>query len=108
VFTERISEAALPEHKSWDHEILVIKGKTPTHYRGLILLSKKEEDFLKEYIKKHLEKKFIRLLTLPIGYGVLFAPKKDGTLRPYIDYRRLNKIIRKNRYPLLRINELQD
>ena len=43
-------------------------------------LSKKEEDFLKEYIKKHLEKKFIRPLNSPIGHGVLFIPKKDRTL----------------------------
>jgi hypothetical protein len=59
MFKERIGKAALPEHKPWDYKIPIIKGKTPTYYRGLILLSKKEEDFLKDYIKKHLEKKFI-------------------------------------------------
>jgi RNase H-like domain found in reverse transcriptase/Reverse transcriptase (RNA-dependent DNA polymerase)/Integrase zinc binding domain/Chromo (CHRromatin Organisation MOdifier) domain/Retroviral aspartyl protease len=108
VFNERIGEAALPEHKPWDHEIPIIEGKTPTHYGGLIPLSKKEEDFLKDYIEKHLEKKFIRPSSSPIAHGVLFAPKKDGTLRPCIDYRKLNEITRKNRYPLPRIDELQD
>jgi hypothetical protein len=79
VFKERISEAALSEHKLWDYKIPIIKGKTPTYYKGLIPLSKKEEDFLKEYIKKHLEKKFIQLLNSPIAHSVLFTLKKDST-----------------------------
>jgi hypothetical protein len=108
LFKEREGEAALPEHKPWDHEIPIEEGQTPSHYGGLIPLSKKEEDFLKEYIEKHLEKRFIRPSTSPIAHGVLFAPKKDGGLRPCIDYRKLNAITKKNRYPLPRIDELQD
>ena len=69
---------------------------------------KKEEDILYEYIKENLVKRYIRELVLPIRHGVLFVLKKNGILRVYIDYRKLNAIIRKNRYPLLRINELQD
>ena len=108
LFKEREGEAALPEHRPWDHEIPIEEGQTPNHYGGLIPLSKKEEDFLKEYIEKHLEKRFIRPSTSLIAHGVLFAPKKDGSLRPCIDYRKLNAIIKKNRYPLPRIDELQD
>ncbi|GAM88161.1 hypothetical protein ANO11243_061920 [Dothideomycetidae sp. 11243] len=108
LFREKEGKAALPQHKPWDHEIPFEEGKSPTHYQGLIPLSKKEEDFLKEYIGKHLEKGFIRPSKSPIAHGVLFAPKKDGSLRPCIDYRKLNAITRKNRYPLPRIDELQD
>jgi len=108
LFKEREGEAALPKHQPWDHEIVFEEGKTPTHYGGLIPLSKREEDFLKEYIEKHMEKKFIRPSKSPIAHGVLFAPKKDGGLRPCIDYRKLNDITVKNRYPLPRIDELQD
>jgi hypothetical protein len=108
LFTEKEGKAALPEHKPWDHEIPIMEGKTPTHYGGLIPLSKREEDFLKEYIEKQLEKGFIRPSRSPISHGVLFAPKKDGSLRPCIDYRKLNEITVKNRYPLPRINKLQD
>ena len=59
LFKEKKGEVALPKHKLWDHEIPIEDGKTLNHYRELISLSKKEEDFLKEYIKKHLAKGFI-------------------------------------------------
>jgi hypothetical protein len=108
LFTEKEGKAALLEHKPWDHEIPIVEGKTPTHYRGLIPLSKREENFLKEYIEKQLEKGFIRPSRSSILYSVLFAPKKDGSLRPCIDYRKLNDITVKNRYLLPRINELQN
>ena len=85
-----------------------MEGQKPTHYGGLIPLSKKEEDFLKDYVNKHLEKGFIRKSKSSIAHGVLFAPKKDGGLRVCIDYRKLNEITKKNRYPLPRIDELQD
>jgi hypothetical protein len=108
LFKERVGEAALPEHKPWDHTIPIEEGKTPTHYGGLRKLSEKEENFLKGYIDRLIQKKFIRQSASPISHAVLFAPKKDGDLRVCIDYRRLNEITRKNRYPLPRIDELQD
>ena len=108
LFKEKEGEVALSEHKSWDYKISIEDGKTPNHYRGLIPLFKKEEDFLKDYIEKYLAKGFIRPSKSLIVYDVLFALKKDGSLRPCIDYRKLNAIIKKNQYPLLRIDELQD
>ena len=108
LFKEKEGEAALSKYKLWDYEIPIEDGKIPNHYRGLISLFKKEEDFLKDYIEKHLAKGFIQPSKSLIVHGVLFAPKKDGSLRPYIDYRKLNAIIKKNWYPLLRIDELQD
>ena len=108
LFKEKEGEAALPKYKPWDYEIPIEDGKTLNHYGELISLSKKEEDFLKEYIKKHLAKGFIQPSKSSIAHGVLFAPKKNGSLRPCIDYRKLNAITKKNRYPLLRIDELQN
>ena len=55
-----------------------------------------------------LDKGFIRLSTSPWGAPVLFAKKKDKTLRLCIDYRQLNRVTIKNRYPLPRINDLFD
>ena len=51
---------------------------------------------------------FIKPSKSPYGSPVLFVKKKDGSLRMCIDYRALNKIIIKNRYPLPRIDELLD
>ncbi|GJZ26241.1 putative reverse transcriptase domain-containing protein [Tanacetum coccineum] len=54
------------------------------------------------------DKGFIRPSSSPWGAPVLFIKKKDGSFRMCIDYRELNKLIVKNRYPLLRINDLFD
>ncbi|GJU23161.1 putative reverse transcriptase domain-containing protein [Tanacetum coccineum] len=51
---------------------------------------------------------FIRPSTSPWGAPVLFVKKKDGSFRMYIDYRELNKLTIKNRYPLPRIDDLFD
>ena len=55
-----------------------------------------------------LDKGFIRSSTLPWGAPVLFSKKKDKTLRLCIDYRQLNSVTIKNRYPLQRIDDLFD
>ena len=51
---------------------------------------------------------FIRPSTSPWGAPVLFSKKKDKTLRLCIDYRKLNRVTVKNRYPLPRIDDLFD
>ena len=55
-----------------------------------------------------MSKGFIRPSVSPWGAPVLFLKKKDGTMRICIDYRRLNKVIVKNKYPLPRIDDLFD
>ena len=55
-----------------------------------------------------LDKGFIRPSTSSWGTSVLFTKKKDKTLRLFIDYRQLNKVTVKNRYPLPRIDDLFD
>nr|GEV42727.1 putative reverse transcriptase domain-containing protein [Tanacetum cinerariifolium] len=54
------------------------------------------------------DKGFIRPNSSPWGAPVLFVKKKDGSFRMFIDYRELNKLMVKNRYPLLRIDDLFD
>ena len=64
---------------------------------------------LRVQLHELLDKKgFIRPSTSPWGAPVLFAKKKDKTLRLCIDYRQLNRVTIKNRYPLPRIDDLFD
>jgi len=59
-------------------------------------------------LKEMLDKGYIRLSVSPWGAPILFVKKKDGTLRLCIDYRQLNKVTIKSKYPLPRIHDLFD
>jgi hypothetical protein len=63
---------------------------------------------LRNQIKELEEKEFIRPSMSPWGAPVLFVKKKDGSLRLCTDYRELNKVTIKNKYPLPRIDDLFD
>ena len=77
-------------------------SKTP--YR----MASSELKELKEQLQDLLDKGFIRPSISPWGASVLFVKKKDGSMRMCIDYRELNKVLIKNRYPLPRIDDLLD
>ena len=61
---------------------------------------------LRVQLQELLDKGFIRPSTSPLGAPVLFAKKKNKTLRLCIDYRKLNRVTIKNRYPLSKIEDL--
>ncbi|GJR51673.1 putative reverse transcriptase domain-containing protein [Tanacetum coccineum] len=63
---------------------------------------------LSEQLQELSDKGFIRPSSSPWGAPVLFVKKKDGSFRMCIDYRELNKLTVKNRYPLSRIDDLFD
>ena len=63
---------------------------------------------LKKQLDELLSKGFIQPSSSPWGAPVLFVKKKDGSMRMCIDYRELNMVTIKNRYPLLRIDDLFD
>lgn len=107
MFIEKVGLGALPKHKPWDHEIKLMEGKYPG-FMPIYKLTEKELEVLRKYIDEMMKKGFIRKSKSSAGYPVLFAPKKDGTLRLCIDYRKLNDITIKNRYPLPNIQELRD
>ena len=107
LFEEGTDESALPKHESWDHEIPLVEGKTPG-FGPIYALSETELKALKKYLAENIRKGFVRPSRSPAGYPILFVPKKDGKLRLCVDYRQLNKITIKNRYPLPNIGELQD
>ncbi|KAG1930727.1 retrotransposable element [Pimephales promelas] len=89
----------LPEHRPTDCAIDLIPGATPPKGR-IFPLSRPESEAMKQYIEEELAKGFIRPSTSPAAAGFFFVKKKDGGLRPCIDYRGLNDITVKYRYPL--------
>nr|GEY14504.1 putative reverse transcriptase domain-containing protein [Tanacetum cinerariifolium] len=66
------------------------------------------EDLPADQLKELSDKGFIRPSSSPCGAPVLFVKKKDGSFQMCIDYRELNKLTVKNRYPLPRIDDLFD
>uniref|UniRef100_A0A803JBS6 Reverse transcriptase domain-containing protein n=1 Tax=Xenopus tropicalis TaxID=8364 RepID=A0A803JBS6_XENTR len=106
VFCKKSAEF-LPPHRQYDCPIDLLPGTMPPRGRTYPL-SPAETAAMKEYISENLQRGFIRPSTSPAGAGFFFVEKKDGGLRPCIDYRGLNKITVKNRYPLPLISELFD
>jgi hypothetical protein len=71
-------------------------------------LSVRELEILRKYIDEAMQNGWIRPSTSPAGAPILFVPKKGGELRLCVDYRGLNKVTIKNRYPLPLISEMLD
>ena len=98
----------VPEHQPWDLEITLKEGTEP-QWGPIYRLTEEESDILEKYLDDALKKEWIRESASPAAHPILFV-KKKGTkdLRLCVDYRTLNDITIKDRYPLPRIDELQD
>ncbi|KAH0604507.1 uncharacterized protein H6S33_006884 [Morchella sextelata] len=95
----------LPPHRpSHDIEIVLEEGKRPP-YGPIYGLSQIELKALREYLDENLPKGFIRASESPAEAPILFVKKSDRTLRLCVDYRGLNAITIKNRYPLPLLKE---
>jgi hypothetical protein len=88
--------------------VIELKPDTSPIYKTPYRMATLELAELKEHAKELLEKGFNRPSSSPWGAPVIFVPKKDGTQRLCVDYRALNEIAVKNKYPLLRIDDLFD
>ena len=97
----------LPPHEDHDHAIDLVDGKQPP-YGPIYSLSENELSVLRAYIDKNLANGFIRPSKSPVGAPILFTPKSNGTLRLCVDYRGLNNLTIKNRYPLPLVGESLD
>ncbi|GJZ06395.1 putative reverse transcriptase domain-containing protein [Tanacetum coccineum] len=90
-----------------EFRIDLIPGAAPVA-RAPYRLAPSEMKELSKQLQELSEKGFIRPSSSPWGAPVLFVKKKDGSFRMCIDYRELNKLTIKNRYPLPRIDDLFD
>ncbi|KAF9800632.1 hypothetical protein IEO21_10322 [Rhodonia placenta] len=106
VFSKEASER-LPERKPYDNAIELVPGYSTFHSK-VYPLSNNEQEELDKFLKEQLAKGYIRESKSPISSPFFFIKKKEGTLRPVQDYRRLNAITVKNCYPLPLIAEMVD
>ncbi|GJQ91297.1 putative reverse transcriptase domain-containing protein [Tanacetum coccineum] len=97
----------LPPARPVEFQIDLIPGAAPVA-RAPYRLAPSEMKELSEQLQELSDKGFIRPSSSPWGAPVLFVKKKDGSFRMCIDYRELNKLTVKNRYPLSRIDDLFD
>ena len=97
----------LPPHRDVDFVIKLHPGTSPISMTPQ-RMSPVELQELKVQLQVLLDKGFIISNTSPWGAPILFAKKNDKTLRLCIDYRQLNRVTIKNRYPLPRIDDLFD
>ena len=90
---------SLPPHRPYDCTIDLLPGASLPKGR-LYSLSAPETEAMNKYIQGSLATGIIRPSSSPTGSGFFFVSKKDKSLRPCIDYRGLNNVMVKNRYPL--------
>jgi len=95
----------LPEHRQWDHAIELIQGSESKSLK-IYPLSLVEQKELDSFLKENLCTGQICPSKSPMAAPVFFIKKKDGSLQLIQDYRALNSMIVKNKYPLPLISEL--
>ena len=105
VFPEELP--GMPPDRDIEFSIELVPGTAPISKRPY-RMDVKDLVELKKQIEELLEKGFIRPSSSPWGAPVLFVNKKDGSRRMCVDYRSLNEVTIKNKYPLPRIEDLFD
>ncbi|KAL0554138.1 hypothetical protein IC582_008052 [Cucumis melo] len=105
VFPDDLS--CLPPDREIEFTIELLPGTTPIS-QAPYRMAPSELKELKMQLQELVDKGYIRPSVSPWGAPVLFVKKKDGTLRLCIDYRQLNKVTIRNKYPLPRIDDLFD
>jgi hypothetical protein len=97
----------LPKNQPWDHRIELIPGKEMGK-TSIYQLTPPELQVLKEYLEDGEKRGTLRHSKAPNACSFFFIDKKDGKLRPMVDYCPLNEITKKNTAPIPLIPELVD
>jgi len=90
----------MPLQKPYDYAIDFMEGAKLPKSAKVYLLSLAERNSLDTWINEELRKGYIHLSTSPIAALFFFIKKHNRSLQPIIDYRALNAITIKNRYPI--------
>jgi hypothetical protein len=97
----------MPRDRDIEFSIDLLSGTAPISKRPY-RMDVKDLSELKKQIEELLAKRFIHPSTSPWGAPVIFVDRKDGTRRMCVDYRSLNDVTIKNKYPLPKIEDLFD
>ncbi|GJV58578.1 putative reverse transcriptase domain-containing protein [Tanacetum coccineum] len=110
VFLENITtkETEDKSEKKRLEDVPIVRDYPDVFPEDLLIFPSSDSTMLSEQLKELSDKGFIRPSSSPWGAPVLFVKNKDGSFRMCIDYRELNKLTMKNRYPLPMIDDLFD
>jgi hypothetical protein len=105
VFPEELP--SMPPNCEIEFVIELVPGTAPIFKRPYRMATNQLAE-LKEQLQELLDKGYIHLSASPWGAPIIFVPEKDGTWRMCVDYRSLNEVTIKNKYPLPRIDDIFD
>jgi hypothetical protein len=105
VFLEKLP--GMPPDREFEFVIELVMGTVPI-FKGPYRMAANQLAELKEQLEELFDMRYIHPSASPWGAPVIFVPKKDGTQRMCVDYRSLNEVTIKNKYPLTRIDDLFD
>jgi hypothetical protein len=97
----------LPPPRKFDHHIPLIPGTAPMNCRPYRYAPHQKTE-IEQQVKDMLRRGIIQESTSPFASPVILVRKKDGSWRFYVDYRGLNSITVKNKYPMPIVDELLD
>ena len=107
VFNEAADEILPPHRGDLDHAIELLPGTSPP-FGPLYNLSEQELQSLKTYLDRNMATQYINRSKSSAGAPILFVKKKDGSLRLCVDYRGLNAISIRDKYPIPLVSEILD
>ena len=107
VFLKKVLKTLRPRRK-YNYKIKLLKDKDLTSDFGHSVfwgMLTHQLEFVKQFLKRHLKKSFIEASSIPFSSSILLAKKPGGGIRFCVDYQKLNKLTKKDAYPLLLIAE---
>src|ERR1700723_4233053 len=103
----KVKAHKLPPHRPYDLKINIEEGSPPP-LSPIYSLSKTELEALREFLDENIANGFIQPTHSPYGSPILFVKKKGGALHPCVDFRGLNKLMKKDRYLIPLTSDLLD
>ena len=104
VFLKEVLDT-VAEHFKYDHRIRLLEGHKDLGHSPLRGMSQAQLEFVKEFLKSNLKKRFIKASSSPYSLLILLAKKPGSGIKFCVDYWRLNKITKKDAYSISLIEE---